>query len=559
MKEKKDQNQNGIHRFFDIHPPVFWPASILLVLFIAITLAVGEPMKSVFSVIQEAVSNNFGWFLILAVNFYLIIMFYIAFSKYGAIKLGGKNAVPEFSRTSWFAMLFSAGMGIGILFWSVAEPIYHFTAPPLAGTEGTEAAKAAMQTTFLHWGLHPWAIYALVGMSLAFFSFNREKPLAIRSIFYPLLGDRIYGPLGDAIDVMAVLSTMFGLATSLGLGVQQVNAGLNHLFAMPENVYIQMLLIGIITAAAALSVASGLDQGVKRLSELNMNLGAVLLTFVLIAGPTLFILDTYVQNTGAYLNDFFEISFWTEGYSRSDWQNTWTIFYWSWWISWSPFVGMFIARISRGRTLREFVLSVLIVPSQLTFLWLTAFGGSAIFLEINRPGGIADAVKQNIAISIFELLQNFPLAAAANVAAVLLVVSFFVTSSDSGSLVVDTFTSGGKLISPVTQRIFWASLQGAVAAVLLFGGGLEALQTASITTGLPFSLVLVLMGLSLKKGLEKEYETEQIRAKAVERESYHELIQELIDKKTAGTPKTDPGRQQEEGGDKNPGSQTERQ
>ncbi|MFP4159305.1 MAG: BCCT family transporter [Desulfobacterales bacterium] len=548
MNEGKIRNQTGIKRFFDIHPPVFWPATMLLALFIAVTLVVGKPMESVFSAIQESISNNFGWFLIISVNFYLVVMLFIAFSKYGSIKLGGRNAVPEFSRTSWFAMLFSAGMGIGILFWSVAEPIYHFSDSPFAGSDTAEAAKEAMLTTFLHWGLHPWAIYALVGMSLAFFAFNRDKPLAIRSVFYPLLGDRVYGPWGDTIDVVAVLSTMFGLATSLGLGVQQVNAGLGHLFGMPENVYIQILLIVAITAAAGLSVASGLDQGVKRLSEINMNLGAVLLAFVLIAGPTLFILDTYVQNTGSYLNDFFRISSWTEGYSNGNWQNSWTIFYWSWWISWSPFVGMFIARISRGRTLREFVLSVLIVPSLLTFFWLTTFGGSAIFLELNQLGEVTDAAKENVAISIFALLENFPLAVVANIAAILLVASFFITSSDSGSLVVDTFTSGGKLASPVTQRIFWAATQGAVAAVLLFGGGLEALQTASITMGLPFSVVLILMGWSLKKGLEKEYEAEQMRVRTIERESYNQLIQELIDKKTGKTA----------GGGKNPEDGTEK-
>jgi choline/glycine/proline betaine transport protein len=523
-----------IRRFFDIHPPVFWPTVILLVVFISITLGVGKPMERIFSAIQTGVSDYFGWFLILSVNCYLLIMLYIALGKYGSIRLGGKTAVPEFSRTAWFAMLFSAGMGIGILFWSVAEPIYHFTNPDFGGADTMEAAGNAMQVTFLHWGLHPWGIYALVGMSLAFFSFNRNKPLAIRSVFYPLLGERVYGPMGDAIDVLAVLSTMFGLATSLGFGVQQINAGLNHLFGLPDTIYIQMVLVAVITSAAAMSVASGLDQGVKRLSELNMNLGAVLLVFVLIAGPTLFILDTYVENIGVYLNDFFKISFWAEGYRQSDWQNSWTIFYWSWWISWSPFVGMFIARISRGRTLREFVLSVLIVPSLLTFLWLTTFGGSALFLELGEAGRMAAAVKENIAISIYELLGNFPFAVVANFAAILLVVSFFVTSSDSGSLVVDTFTSGGKLSSPVTQRIFWAFLQGAVAAVLLFGGGLDALQTASITTGLPFAVVLLLMGWSLTKGLEKEYQSERIRAQDMERESYQQLIQDLVDKKAAG-------------------------
>ncbi|MCF8095580.1 MAG: BCCT family transporter [Desulfobacteraceae bacterium] len=530
MDKKNAHKNTARHRYFDIHPPVFWPAAILLGLFIAVTLLVGTPMEKIFSGIQNAISNNFGWFLIISVNFYLLVMLYIAFSRYGDIRLGGKNAVPEFSRTAWFAMLFSAGMGIGILFWSVAEPIYHFTDPVFSAGGGTSAAKEAMKITFLHWGLHPWGIYALVGMSLAFFAFNRNLPLAIRSVFYPLLGDKVYGYWGDAIDVLAVLSTLFGLATSLGFGVQQVNAGLNHLFGVPDNIYIQVLLIVLITAAATVSVVSGLDNGVKKLSELNLNIGAVLLAFLLLVGPTLFILDTFVQNTGVYLNEFFEISFWAEGYRESSWQNQWTIFYWSWWISWSPFVGMFIARISRGRTLREFVLSVLIVPSLLTFLWITAFGGSALLLELQGTGQIAEAVRQNVAISIYELLQNFPLAPFANFAAVLLVISFFITSSDSGSLVVDAFTSGGKLNSPVVQRVFWASMEGAVAAVLLVGGGLGALQTASITTGLPFAAVLILMGFSLKKGLEKEYEKERLRERAIERESYEELIENLIEK-----------------------------
>ncbi len=519
------------HRFFDIHPPVFWPATLLLLAFIAVTIAVGAPMKTVFSTIQDGISDNFGWFLLIAVNFYLFFMLYLAFSKYGDIRLGGKNAVPDFSRMSWFAMLFSAGMGIGILFWSVAEPIYHFTEPLTSQGETIPAAIESLKITFLHWGLHPWAIYALVGMSLAFFAFNRKLPLAIRSIFYPVLGERINGLWGDIIDVLAVLATLFGLATSLGFGVQQVSAGLNHLFGLPDTRMFQVILVAAITLAATLSVVSGLDKGVKRLSELNLNLGAVLLGFVLLVGPTVFVLDSFVQNLGTYLDTFFAISFWSESYEQTQWQNQWTLFYWSWWVAWSPFVGMFIARISKGRTIREFVLSVLIVPSLLTFLWITAFGGSAIFLELQETAQIAGAVKENVAISIYELLGSFPFAIIANFVAVVLVISFFVTSSDSGSLVVDAFTSGGKLNSPGAQSIFWAVMEGTVAAVLLIGGGLGALQTASITTGLPFAVILIFMAYSLKKGLQKEYETEEIRRKAVERESYQELIRQLIERR----------------------------
>jgi choline/glycine/proline betaine transport protein len=540
MEDKKQQNTSQqetqakksplIKKLFDIHGPVFWPTAILLVIFISITIIVGEPMEKVFNGIQNWISTNFGWFLVLVVNFFLFFILFIAFTKYGKIKLGGKNAVPEFSRGAWFAMLFSAGMGIGILFWSVAEPIFHFTSPPVGEGQTTEAAKEAMRTTFLHWGLHAWAIYSLVGLALAFFSFNRNMPLAIRSVFYPMLGDKVYRWPGDVIDVLAVLATLFGLATSLGLGVKQVSAGLGHLFNINDSLQTQVILIIAITLAATASVVSGLDQGVKKLSQLNINIGAVLLAFIIIIGPTIFILDSFTQNIGNYVSHFFEKSFWTETYKQSDWQNQWTIFYWSWWISWSPFVGMFIARISKGRSVKEYVLSVLIVPTILTFLWISAFGGSAMFLELKGVGGVAESVKENVATAIYQLFENFPLSQVTNFAAIVLVISFFVTSSDSGSLVVDAFTSGGKLKSPVGQRVFWALMEGTVAAILLVGGGLNALQTAAITTGLPFAIILIIMAFSLRKGLQKEHEKEELREKAKERESYKELIMKLVSK-----------------------------
>ena len=533
MSEKEiseAEKPRGIKKYFDVHGPVFWPSTILLFLFIAITLIVGSPMERVFSNIQGWISDNFGWFLVLVVNVYLFFTLYFAFSKYGKIRLGGRNAVPEFSRGSWFSMLFSAGMGIGILFWSVAEPVFHFTEPPHATAGTMEAARESMKTTFLHWGLHAWAIYTLVGLALAFFSFNRDMPLAFRSIFYPLLGDRVYKWPGDVIDVLAVLATLFGLATSLGLGVSQINAGLNHLFALPESLLMQVLLIVGITGITIVSVVSGLSRGVKKLSELNINLGAILLVFILIAGPTVFILDFYTENLGIYLDNFFQKSFWTDSLEGTDWQNQWTIFYWAWWISWSPFVGMFIARISRGRSVREFVLSVLIVPALLTFLWITAFGGSAIFYELKEIAGVSAEIKENVATSLYVLFDTLPLSGIINVLAVALVISFFVTSSDSGSLVVDAFTSGGKLRSPVTQRVFWAVMVGTVAAILLVGGGLNALQTAAITTGLPFAIVLVVMGVSLQKGLNTEYNKEEQRRKSREKESYKELIQNLLDR-----------------------------
>jgi choline/glycine/proline betaine transport protein len=518
------------HRFFDIHPPVFWPALILLIVFITAILIIGEPSEELFSNVQDLISTYFGWFLVLVVNILLFAVLYFAFTRTGSIRLGGRNAVPDFSRGSWFAMLFSAGMGIGILFWSVAEPLYHFTDPPIPGAGGSAAAQEAMEITFLHWGLHAWGVYALVGLALAFFSFNRDMPLAFRSVFHPILGDRVYRWPGDVIDVMAVLATLFGLATSLGFGVKQVSAGLSHLFGTPDELSTRIILIAVITGAATISVVLGLDRGVKRLSEVNIYLAGLLLLFLLVLGPTLFIIDSYVQNVGGYLNTFFQRSFWTESYQGGDWQNEWTIFYWSWWISWSPFVGLFIARISRGRTVREYVLSVLIVPALLTFLWITAFGGSALWLELEGGVSIAAGAMEEVATSIYLLFEHFPLSIVTNFAAVVLVISFFITSSDSGSLVVDAFTSGGKLKSPVTQRVFWASMEGVVAAVLLIGGGLQALQTAAIAMGLPFAVILVIMIFSLHKGLANEYEHEQLKIRSHEKESYKKLIDQLVGK-----------------------------
>ena len=525
----EQEKPNTEHRYFDIHPPVFWPALILLIIFITAILIIGEPTEELFSDVQNWISTHFGWFLVLTVNFLLFAVLYFAFTRTGTIRLGGRNAVPDFNRGSWFAMLFSAGMGIGILFWSVAEPLFHFTDPPVSGAGGPAAAQEAMGITFLHWGLHAWGIYALVGLALAFFSFNRDMPLAFRSVFYPILGDRVYRWPGNVIDVLAVLATLFGLATSLGLGVKQVSAGLAHLFGSPDVLITRIILIAGITGAATISVVLGLDRGVKWLSEVNIYLAGLLLLFLLVLGPTLFILDTYVQNIGGYLDSFFQRSFWTESYQGGDWQNEWTIFYWSWWISWSPFVGMFIARISRGRTVREYVLSVLIVPALLTFLWITVFGGSALWLELQGGASIAAGAMEEVATSVYLLFEHFPLAAVTNFATVVLVISFFITSSDSGSLVVDAFTSGGKLKSPVTQRVFWASMEGVVAAVLLIGGGLQALQTAAIAMGLPFAVLLVIMVFSLRKGLLKEYEKEQLRIRSHEKESYKKLIEHRME------------------------------
>jgi choline/glycine/proline betaine transport protein len=519
-------------RFFKIHPPVFWPAAIVTLLFIAVTLAVGDPMEEIFSGVQNFISEAFGWLFVLAVNYFLFFILYLAGSKYGRIKLGGQQAVPDFSRGAWFAMLFSAGMGIGILFWSVAEPLFHFTEPPQNTADAAAQAQAAMEFSFLHWGLHAWAVYSLVGMALAFFAFNRGEPLAIRSVFKPLLREKADGIWGNLIDILAVVATLFGLATSLGFGVQQVSAGLRHLFGIQTTPLVQILLVAAVTGIATISVVSGMHSGVRRLSELNIRVGAVLLAFMFVAGPTVYILDSYLQNLGGYLDNFFARSFWTESYSGGEWQNSWTIFYWAWWISWSPFVGMFIARISKGRTIREFVLSVLVIPSLLTFFWINAFGGSAVSLQMEEAVQVADQVKDQVAISLFVLLEHFPLASLTSGVAMLLVISFFVTSADSGSLVVDSFASGGVLNTPIIQRVFWTTAEGAVAVALLLGGGLGALQAASISTGLPFAVLLGFMSVSLLRGLQNEHlrliRDEQER----EKESYQDIISDIVRRRT---------------------------
>lgn len=535
-KDEKAPHEGEAHlistkKYFDVDGPVFWPAAIVIILFIAITLIVGEPMDEVFSAIQTSISNYGGWFFVISVNIFLFFVLFIAFSKYGSIRLGGPKAKPEFSKGAWFAMLFSAGMGIGILFWSVGEPINHFISPPEGVARTTEAARTSMEMTFLHWGLHAWGIYALVGMALAFFTFNKKLPLTISSIFYPLLGNKVYGPWGKAINVLAVVATLFGLATSLGMGVQQVSAGLAHLFNMPDTITSQVILITLITFAATASVVAGLSGGVKRLSEINIIIAAVFLLFMIIVGPTLFIFDSFIQNLGEYVQNFFELSTWTETYQQSNWQNDWTVFYWAWWVSWSPFVGMFIARISRGRTLKEFVLGVLIVPTLLTFLWLSTFGGSAMFLELNSMADIAGAVTENIATSLYVLLEQFPISAVTSTVGVLLVTSFFITSSDSGSLVVDSLTAGGKLDAPVPQRIFWALTEGAVAAVLLVGGGLGALQTAAISTGLPFAIILLFVVWSLTKALREEHQGLMEIKREREQDRYQEIVSKMLQKR----------------------------
>lgn len=507
IADRRPGDTNIVRWGFDLHPQVTaWSAGFLII-FLALTLVYRDSAEGVFADALVFIGDNFGWFYILAANIFLIAVVFFGFSRFGQIRLGGPEAVPEFTTFAWYAMLISAGMGIGLMFWSVAEPIFHYQSPaPFFNAEGftPQAADAAMVTTFFHWGLHPWAIYALVSLALAFFTFNRGLPLTMRSVFYPILKERIYGFWGNAIDAVAVIATLFGLASSLGFGVKQVSAGLNFLFGSPDTTVFQIALIAGITGLATLSVVAGLDGGVKRLSQLNIGLAAAFFLFVILVGPTVFIVGTMIESSGSYLQNLASLSTWTESLSGGSWQSGWTVFYWGWWISWAPFVGMFIARVSKGRTIREFVIGVVLVPTAISLAWMSTFGGAALKVQIDGVRDVVAAVNANVATALFDLLQAFPLTFITSLAGVILVMSFFVTSSDSGSLVVDHLTSGGKLESPVPQRVFWAIMEGAVAGILLLGGGLLALQSAAVASGIVFAIVILVAIYSMRQAFSNE-------------------------------------------------------
>jgi choline/glycine/proline betaine transport protein len=538
-REPGDTNKQLLGGRFDVHPVVFPVALVLIAVFVAVTILLGDQATSAYNWLFNTINSTFGWFYILAVNIFIVTVLYFAFSKYGNIKIGGVEAEKEFSDFSWMAMLFSAGMGIGLMFFSVTEPMGYFQDVPgffegVSNGSGA-AAAAALAQTFFHWGLSPWAIYGLVGLGLAFFSFNRGLPLTFRSVFWPLLGERIYGWPGHIIDLVTVFATLFGLATSLGLGVAQVNTGLSYvasdavlgIFNVPVGTIPQILLIVGITLIATASVAAGLDGGVKRLSTLNLYLMFTMLGFLLIVGPTLFIAGAWVEALGTYANSFLGLTLFTGTLANSGGTIDTTVFYWGWWIAWSPFVGMFIARISKGRTVREFVLGVLFLPALFSTIWLTTFGGAAISLGLGVEGAGPVAAAMSGAngdtIAMFAMLNQYPLGALSGILATLLVITFFVTSSDSGSLVIDHLTSGGKHDVPKGQRIFWALTEGGVAALLLWGGGLSALQTAAITTGLPFAVILLLMCYTVYLGLDNEHEI-------LESKAFKDQIQEISDR-----------------------------
>lgn len=529
-EENTGGNTTSKKKIFQIHGPVFWPSVILITILIVVTILAGDAAEAAFNTVRVNITDWASWLFVAGVNIFIGYSIYFAFSKFGKIRLGGQDTEPEFSTIAWFAMLFSAGMGIGLMFFAVAEPILHLLYPPHAEVGSTGAVRDAMGITFLHWGLHAWAVYAIVGLALAFFAFNRKLPLSFRSVFYPLLGERINGWMGDLIDILAVLATLFGLATSLGLGASQAGAGMEYVFGFTNNVTLQVIIITVVTLVAVVSVMLGIDKGVKVLSEFNIRVAALFLLFILIAGPTLYILGNFVQSTGHYLQNFASYATWIQVFEEGSFMTDWTVFYWAWWISWSPYVGMFIARISKGRTVKQFILGVLIVPTMVTFLWMSGFGGSALYLETAGIAEIASAVEADQTTSLFILLDQFPFSIVMSILAIILVLSFFVTSSDSGSLVIDGLTSGGKMHSPVGQRVFWATAEGAVAAILLIGGGLGALQAGAISTGLPFVIVLLFMCYSLQEGLNREYREHLSKSREEERESYRDLVQRLLSK-----------------------------
>ncbi|MBI6547425.1 choline BCCT transporter BetT [Xenorhabdus lircayensis] len=487
-----------------INPPVFFFSAFLVIALVTFAGLKPELADRWFKALQQDIFINASWFYILTVALILLSVTYLGLSRYGNIKLGPDHAEPDFSYFSWFAMLFSAGMGIGLMFFGVAEPVMHYLSPPVETPETIAAAKQAMKLTFFHWGLHAWAIYAIVALILAFFSYRHGLPLTLRSALYPIIGDKIYGPIGHAVDIFAVIGTVFGVATSLGYGVLQVNAGLNHLFGLPINETVQVVLIIAITALATLSVVSGLDKGIRILSELNLGLACLLLILVVALGPTVLLLKSFVENTGGYLSEIVSKTFNLYAYEpkSSNWLGGWTLLYWGWWLSWSPFVGMFIARVSRGRTIREFVTGVLFVPSGFTLMWMTAFGNSAIDLISNKGAKeLANVVQTDVSLALFSFLEHFPFPTVLSFIAMAMVVMFFVTSADSGAMVVDTLASGGAHNTPVWQRIFWAGLMGVVAIALLLAGGLSALQTVTIASALPFSVILLISIYGLLKAL----------------------------------------------------------
>jgi choline/glycine/proline betaine transport protein len=497
------------------NPPVFLVSAGITIGLLIITALFFGSVSSAFTAINSFIYETFGWVYILGASAILIFVLWLLFSRYGNIKLGPDDSRPEFSTWGWFAMLFTAGMGIGLVFFGVAEPVTHFQSPPTGQGGTATAAQTGMDYTFFHWGLHPWAVYIVIGLALGYFSFRRGLPMRPASALYPLIGNRIYGPIGNTVDILAVFGTLFGLAASLGIGAQQVGAGMESVFGVSNSTTLQIVLIAIITGVAAMSVMLGIDKGIRRLSQLAMIFGAVMLVIVFVFGPTLYMLNALPTNLGSYLQTLPQTSFqlFPNSPAGREWQGGWTLFYWAWWISWSPFVGMFIARVSYGRTIKQFILGVLFAPVGASLIWFTVFGSGAQNLLLNGEGGpLANAASSDTMIyGYFEALGFGGIALIAmSILTMVTVILFFATSSDSGSLVIDILTNGGDPNPMWQQRLFWAVIEGVVAATLLGigaaagGDALGALQTASLIAGLPFAIVLLIIAFGLVKGLREE-------------------------------------------------------
>lgn len=484
-------------------PGVFFTSAGMALLFVALAIPYDQKVAETFSTLTGWVAHHLGWFYIFSISALLVFLIWLAVSRFGSIRLGSDDSRPDYSNLTWFTMLFAAGIGTILMFWGVAEPISHFTQPPFTGVEpaSEQAARDAMTLSLYHFGLHTWTIFAMPGLAIAYFSYRHNLPMRISSLFYPILGERAFGPLGWTVDIIAVLGTLFGVATSLGLGTLQLNSGLAYLFNTPVTGWVQVSLIAVITGIAALSVALGLDKGVRRLSQLNIILAIALLAFVLIAGPSVFIAKGMVQTLGSYLDALPWLAFWTESFKESQWQRQWTVFYWAWTITWAPYVGIFIARISRGRTIREFIAGVLLAPTTFTLVWFGVFGLSAIDVEMAGVVAIAEHVQQDPSVAIFAFLEAFPLTSLASLLSVVIIIVFFTTSSDSASLVIDMLTRREDQPSLIRQRVFWAAAQGFIAASMLLVGGLQALQNVITSMGLPFSFLLLFMAVALIRAL----------------------------------------------------------
>lgn len=500
------------------YAPVFYPAIILAIILSLSGIFYPNQFASHIQDLQNLILEKFGWAYILAMSVFLCLCLILMFSRFGDIKLGQEHDLPEYSNISWFAMLFAAGMGIGLMFYGVAEPLKHFLAPPNISSDELVLVKEAMNTTFFHWGVEAWSVYAVVGLSLAYFAYRHDLPLLPRSVLYPILGKHIYGPIGHAIDVFAVLGTLFGVATSLGFGAMQVSAGMSFLIGLPDTVNMQVIYIVFIVALATISVGLGLEKGIKALSNFNIILAVLLLIFILLLGNSSVLVRDYIQNIGYYLSTIVNQTFNLYAYNQEnqEWLKSWTLFYWGWWIAWSPFVGMFIAKVSKGRTIRQFTIGVLFIPVGFTFLWMTVFGNSAIEIAMSGKGEVLiDAANNNIPVALFEFLQHFPFSTILSILAVFLIVTFFVTSADSGALVIDILATGNAKQSITLQRIAWSVLSGLLAISLILAGGLQALQSATIISAFPLLFILFLMCISLIKSLRLDY----LRLKSIETHS----------------------------------------